>query len=272
MHVLPEATLKRYRSPIRVLPRAFPVLLPIILAIAPAAFAGDLHSYKLKQSAPSMGPVTIYLTPTAMRVERGDVVTIMRAPDWKVFWFNSKKKLVMSDPFKKALKNGSMIGSTSTSAMEVSRPWKKEGVDEIAGLPAAKLSNEPNTRLTSNALRNLRYWNYLDNDLPKQEGEWLATCYGLPYLGGIPLCCKYFGKSSALMPMARSSDDTAADQFWLDTKLAHKEVVPESLFVVPKGYKEARNVTDLYLAVPITKDSPLIKDLLKDPEALFKSQ
>jgi hypothetical protein len=264
--------MKSCLSIIRGLPRAFPFLLPVILAIAPTAFAGELQCLKLKQTAPSTGPVTVYLTKTALRVNRGDVVTIARAPDWQVFWYNSKKKISMTEPYKKALKGFSLVETTSTAILEVSRPWKKGGVDDIAGLPATKLSNEPNAKTTSNGIRNLRYWQYLDNDLPKQEGEWLATCYGVPNLGGIPVRCKFFGKTSALIPMSRSTDGTFEDQFWLDTKDAHKEVVPESLFVVPKGYRETHNVTDLYLAQPLSKDSPMIKELLEDPESLFRSQ
>ncbi|MBS1995659.1 MAG: hypothetical protein JSS86_05080 [Cyanobacteria bacterium SZAS LIN-2] len=207
-----------------------------------------------------------------MRVNKGDVITIARAPKWQVYWYNAKKKIFLTESFEKALKATSLIESTSTAILDVNRPWKKGETEVIAGLPATVFRNEPAGKLTSNAVRNIRYWQYLDKQLPRQCGEWLATCYAVPYLGGIPLRCKYIGTSSALLPLTRSVDSNLGDRVWLDTLEAHKETVPDSLFVIPKGYKEVRNITDLYLAQPLTKENPLIKDLLKNPAALFGSQ
>jgi len=248
------------------------------VAALPAADSKAMTNttWKIKQTGPSHGAVVIYVRKNAFRIERGDLIFVSHTPDWKVYSMRGSKKLMMKSDFEKAAKIARMSEATTISETE-SAPWKKAGKSTIKGLSAICWAAEPKSGGKGDRweVSNLRYWVTDDNAVSAKAGEFLAASYGLPYKGGIPLQMTYLGKSSAFFPMAmRSStaDEKVHPRSWLETVESTKVSVPDSLFGVPKGYKEDKEFGNLYLGNKVGKDNEILKDLMNNPKALFQSQ
>jgi len=258
---------------------AFLSLAPITLTRAEAETEAKTEAkttLKIRQNSPALGTVVVFVTPHAFRLEKGDLISVARAPEWTVHFFSLKKKLMVKCKFDQAVKVARMAEATTMAAIETNSPWKKAGSGKIAGLSAQCWTGQPaGGKSSSFDVRNLTYWVYSDKSLPPQCAKFVAVTYGLPPMDGFPLQMTYLGKSSALYPAhmrTSTSEEKVRVRSWLETSQSARVAVEDSIFSVPKGFKEAANYTDLYLEGPLSRDNVIIKDLLRDPKALFQSQ
>jgi hypothetical protein len=246
----------------------------------PACLAGDTGTLKLDQSCQGLGHVITYVSPQAFRVERGDVIIISRGPDWKVCSVNKERKLFIEQSFEKGLKSVNTFGASSSAFIDAGLSWKKGEKGTVAGLPAYLWRSDPvysSPGEKAHKATSIRYWLYCDQLASKQCNQYLSSMYGVPLQagGGVPLRLSFFGKISAVVPIASRAaitEDPACDHFWLDTKSASKVSVPKSIFEVPKDCKKTTDLTSLYLGVKVTKSNDIIQDLLKNPDALFQAR
>lgn len=248
------------------------------LIATPCLFAKNVDTLRLKQFSPSTGQIIVYLNPKAFRIERGSMITVARAPDWQVYSYNLSKRAFVMQSFSGAINSANLFGVTTIGFTEVKTPWKKDGTVTIAALETTSYSNATaaqKTGMTGIPSRKLRYWLYSDKTIPFQCSKILSANYGLPYVDGLPIRFTYIGRSSDFLPVglrSSPSDEKVGEQPWLDTKSAEKVVVPDTFFAMPKGYRQTDNYTMLFLGNPLTKDSRLLKDLMKDPEGFFQSR
>jgi hypothetical protein len=130
----------------------------LFLSSAPEALAADGTILKLKQHCPTLGNLVIYSNEKAFRIERGPVVSIARAPDWKVSVFNQSKKLIMELAFDSAVHSARITEATTLALTEPAHPWTKARLDNIAGLSAERWVNNfaAKERKAVSTIHNLR--------------------------------------------------------------------------------------------------------------------
>lgn len=254
----------------------FSSLLSVVFLVPCSAADGD--TLLIKQNGPFVGRVTIYINAKAMRVEQGRSIRVARAPDWKVSWYNNSRKNYYTQPFAKSLKSNRLFGATSTAITETTKPWQKGKSEKLVGLDTTQWLNVGDATkgaAKADGISKLKYWTYFDKRIPEKSAQFVSSDLGLPYLGGLPVRYSFDGKKSALLPMrSRSStaDEPVGEQIYLETKEVKWVSVPDSTFDIPKGYKMAKDFTEVYLNEMPIKDNAILNDLLKNPDALFNSQ
>lgn len=260
----------------------------ILFCLGAAAEAKSVDVMRLQQWNQIVGPVMVYSSQRAFRIERGPVVMVARAPLWRVCAFNKAKKLMVESSLAKAVAAVRLAESTTLALTEPRRPWMRAGSSKILGLSALCFNNNADGAGRENvgaigqspgvsSIDKLRFWQApCDNEFfTRPCAEFLCANYGIPYLGGFPLRFSYFGQTTAFLPLQLRSSATAElarQQDWLQTRNCSKVKVEDIIFDMPRGFASTDNYTNLYLQGPVTKDDVIIKDLLKNPDSLFQSQ
>jgi hypothetical protein len=208
---------------------------------------------KLEQSNKYLGDCTVYLSPTAIKITdtHSGMITVSKAPDWKVTMFNNRAKTIFETDIKNIRSYIAKATALFSSKLVTEVPLEKRGRNSWLHLNLVhyestkayeKLAHDDymNQNKGEHTFKHCEYDLADRINFPKEEGILLARIYDLPVKDGIPIRykCFYLDGDSRLML----------------TTLAIKPVkFAASEFDLPKGYKKVKTETETRLDPDIDK-------------------
>jgi hypothetical protein len=213
----------------------------------------------------------LYVSRDGLRVERGPVVTITKAPEWKVTVLNASSKIYYQSNYANYLAKLRTITLNISGELSDSTGWTKSKT-----LPLLNRLTNLWVKNATGKVEPMKIWTLADFQTNPNCTRLVAAGYGLPTPGGeLPLQCEFFGAPKSILIPQRHYEGkgpAAAKQVWLATKELKKMPINDALFAIPKDYKRTDNLSRAMTTVDLKSDSFIIKDLLKNPDALFESR
>ncbi|MCA9803425.1 MAG: hypothetical protein KC777_15750 [Cyanobacteria bacterium HKST-UBA02] len=178
-------------------------LLALCLACASAVSAAE-QSLRLSQTSGVLGDQEVSIRPDGIRIDdkTAGLVTVSRAPDWRVSVFDTRSRTACNVPLEKFTGYLPPSEFDTTGSRWASLPLEKTGTTTVAGLPATTyLTPQSFTDkqqkdferefADSKFIRSAQLCIANDVKAPPQAISILSRFYGLPEKGGIPLQFKY---------------------------------------------------------------------------------
>jgi len=213
-------------------------------------------------------------TDGGISIRTGDLTIFTLPPKWDVTMVNTRARNFFQTDFNSGVKICANSRATVAAEFSGRDGWHRAQGQSIAGFATHEWSKAASSsKITTPAQK---YWTASAFKAASQSAQLLTAVYGLPCIQNeLPLKFVYFGTSQTLYPaVQRHYEEKAPDtmQKWLTTNSATKIASLKDVFAVPKGFKKSASFESVMVGNDIRKGDFIIKDLLKDPDALFKSR
>lgn len=185
------------------------------------------------------GEERIWVAPNAVKAfsKRNKVTIVSKSPEWKVYVFNDRRRVVFSTPLAK-WQGGNIQGLAKYFGhVWDSYDWVKTGSQNYAGLKANKFKQGNLKKGAPIPERVAMDGEYLCYDEVAQDPHVMTFLHKLhivPEFGSIPL----------FLRAKHSNSDPP--KIGLETIKASKEKVDPSIFAAPSAYKSVRLENDIY--------------------------
>ena len=196
---------------------------------------GSESGFILSQRSGVCGKAEIYVSSKGLKLVQKSTscVLIMKAPDWKVNYFNMDSKVLYETDAKKwqGKSPGYIADLMSDSRFLALAPQKTANAKSIAGLHCNETQLvhigilPPNTKLNENELKSATYYGTSALSVPDQAVLVVQRFYRIPTIKGFPV-------------KVDVSDLQGHNQNELNTSSCVKSVFSSSIFDVPTGYKK----------------------------------
>ena len=222
-----------------------------MLLIAPCHGKGSQPSTSAKSSGAKIecttldqrshfgGDQTIWLAPNAVKVynKKNHACILAKAPDWKVFVYNEKRKVIYSCPLSK-WQGGNIQGLAQYfGRLWDSYEWIASGTQAYAGVRTHKYVQgkiKKGVPIPEKFATDGEYLSWEDCKVDSNAILFLRKLTTVPSLGAVPLMLK----------AAHSKTDPA--KIDLETIKLSKQKVDTLIFDAPTGYKPVKLENDVY--------------------------
>ncbi len=234
------------------------------LSLALPAMAGD-SGFILSQKSGVCGDAEIYASSKGLKlVQKGtSCILVMRAPDWKVNFFNTDSKVHYETDAKnfQGKSSGFLAGLISASRfLALSQEKTKASATSVAGLNCTETKLVRIGALPAYTIRNKNelmaatYYGTRDLALPQPAVLVLQRFYRIPTLTGFPAKVDIFDLKGRVKTE-------------LDTCSCVKSVLAPSTFNIPTGYAKVESEE----AVVASHQQGLLQDMSEDLGVKFGS-
>lgn len=234
------------------------------LSLTPPAMAGDC-GFILSQKSGVCGDAEIYASSKGLKlVQKGtNCVLVMRAPDWKVNFYNTYSKVHYETDAKnfQGKSSGFLAGLISASRfLALSQGKTKPNATSVAGLNCSETRLErigdipAYTIRNKNELKAATYYGTRDLALPQSAVLVLQRFFRIPTLTGFPAKVDIFDLKG------RVKNE-------LDTCSCVKSVLASSTFNIPTGYAKVTSEE----SVVASHQQGLLQDMSDDLGVNFGS-
>lgn len=204
-----------------------------------AKAAAKIDCLVLEQTSHYGGEQTIWLAPNAVRTysKKNHVYVLTKAPDWKVFVFSEKRKVIFTAPLQK-WQGGNIQGLAQYFGRVWDfYDWSKSGSQKYAGLNANKYLQGKLKKGIATPEHFTIEGEFLTYEEFKQDPNivtFLRKLHTVPSLGSIPL----------FLRAAHSKTDPP--KIDLETSRVRREKIDAGLFIAPTKYKNVKLENDVY--------------------------
>ncbi len=245
----------------------------------------------LMQSVQPMGSRKVMIRKDAIKVINyaQNVAFIAKAPDWRVYTYNEKRRLYVDTTLDRFIKKFKHMRKSMNVLQQESpeKNWVKEKQVTIDGVTTTLFFNDAQELgpdgSKSDAWR--KYWVAYRDVFPRPVVRLLAAEYGVPNLGGVPIHFETFGNPDNLtLVYITSKLDGKLDGSQRSSKKNRKAPekrtllrtisvkmcrLADSEFEVPKGMKRVEKGHSHEVLMDEKADKAF-KDMLKEPDFLFR--
>lgn len=213
----------------------------------------DEQGWVLTQKSQNLGDQYVYISPSGLKCvnPKAGFAMVTRAPDWNIVMFNDKTRLFFATTLDKYKRDLEAHGFTSSMS---DNSWSKSGSGSIAGLRATQYvmtGSGANLRRAvgkrSSNLSAADYWVSNDITVPPKLSELLATAYGLPPTGNVPL--------------RLNTTDAKGSRRLLDTYRMQTSPIPISYYSCPAGYRQVTSEAEVMMTA---EQKQMIDDMTHD--------
>ena len=228
--------------------RIVALLLPLILScpVLAQSPSGKEPGFTLCQTSGVCGKTQIYASSKGLKLVQKSTkcVLLMKAPDWKVHFFNTASKVIYETDAKNWKGNSScfVVGLISAGRFSALKPrqTKATTATSIAGLHCHEIHLErigvlpPDTPQNKIELKSAIYCGTTDLSVPPQAILVVQRFYRIPTLNGFPVKVDIFGlgglRKTELNTSSRMNSDFDSATFAVPP--AYKKVTTEEAVVV----------------------------------------
>jgi hypothetical protein len=252
-------------------------VLAVILAVSGLAtivqpVQADEQGWVLTQKSQNLGDQYVYISPSGLKCvnPKAGFAMVTRAPDWNIVMFNDKTKVFFATTLDKYKRDLEAHGFTNSMS---DKTWSKSGsTGNIAGLKATQYvmtGSGSNLQRAmgkqASSLTAADYWVSNDIAVPQRLSALLATAYGLPPTGNVPL--------------RLDTTDAKGNRRLLDTYRMTPSAIPVSYFSCPAGYRQVQSDAEVMMTAEqkqmiddMTHDSGGIDSAPSQPQAVAPVQ
>lgn len=215
--------------------------------------ASEYGKYFLYQTSGIIGDQNIYISDDGIKIENksSDIVTIAKAPSWKIVTFHKKTKTACSLPLSKFKGYISQKEFDATGQNWFKIPFVKSSSKKIAGLdssifitPSSFIKNQlkdfDRQFADSKFIKSARYCVSKELNINPKARLTLCKFYGLADKGGLPLEFKYHDLRGDLHIGLITSKTKAITTF-------------DTSFEIPSGFKQVKTHEELLKIANSTK-------------------